>query len=168
MEVKLTAEAPNYRHRLKSGINHWCIAAIVGLFGTWTAGTTVQTAGNLMDYELNIVVTPMTAIISVVWLGIVIWWYKERSSLTSKYRAAAAKSPDEFYLDDFGVTWGVPSVTSTKIAWAAVAFYRLTSSRLELGLPAGVIEVPLDELDQEVDLKELDGFIRSKAVRKAG
>lgn len=105
-------------------------------------------------------------IISLIWLAIVFWWYMERSSRTSKYRAAIAKSPDEFYLDDFGITWGVQDVASTRIGWAAVAFYRLNKSRLELGLPAGVIEVPISDLDEEVDPQELERFLQSKAVRK--
>lgn len=138
----------------------------MGLIGTWTAGTTVKTGGNLLDYELNIVVTPMTGIISLIWLAIVSWWYVDRSSRTSKYRAAIAKSPDEFHLDEFGVTWGVPGVASTRIAWAAVAFYRLHKSRLELGLPAGVIEVPLSELDEQVEPQELESFLQSKAVSR--
>lgn len=119
-----------------------------------------------MDYEMSIVVTPMTGIISFTWLVIIIWWHREKSARVARYQAAIATRPDELSLDDFGVTWGVPEVASTRIAWAAVAFYRLKKSQLELGLPAGVIEVSISEFDEEVKPQELENFLQSKGVRK--
>lgn len=167
MEVKLTTAAPAYKRRLKSGINPWSVAAVVGLVGTWISGTEVRMGGNLMNHQLNVAVTPMTFIISLIWIAIVFWWYKDRTSRTSKFAAAAANNPDVLCLDDFGVTWGVAGVATTKIAWSAVAFYRLTSSQLELGLPAGKLAVSVDELGKDTNLQELEAFLQSKAIRKA-
>lgn len=121
-----------------------------------------------MDYEMSIVVKPMTGIVSLIWLVIVVWWYREKSSRAARYKAAIATRPDELSLDDFGVTWGVSEVASTRIAWAAVAFYRMKKSQLELGLPAGVIEVSINEFDEEVKPQELENFLQSKGVRKDG
>ena len=167
VEVKLRSAEPQFKPRLRSGVNLWCVAAILGLLGTWISGTTVEMAGNLWDHQLRIVVTPMTGIITLAWLGIVVWWYKDRASRRSQYKAAAAGHPDVLFLDEFGVTWGVDNIAVTKIAWTAVASYRIKSRKLELALPSGTLTVDIGELDRDIDPLELAAFLQSQGVRNA-
>lgn len=167
MEIKLKSAEPEFPRRLRSGVNFWCLAAILGLLGTWFSGTTVQMAGNLWNHQLNIVVTPMTGIITLAWFGIVFWWYKDRASRISRYKAAAAGNPWVLVLDEVGVTWGVDNVAVTKIVWPAVAFYRINSGELALGLPNRTLMVDIGELDNDVAPQELEAFLQSKGVRNA-
>lgn len=167
MEIKLRSNEPIFKHRLKTGINFWCAAAITGLLGTWLAGTTIEHGGDgIMDEQLSVAITPLTGIVTLVWAGFVFWWYRERTARTKAYRLAAQAKQDILVLDDFGVTWGVADVTTTKIAWEAIGFYRIDRSKcLELGLPAGKIEVPIDELDG-ADTSQLESLLQSKGVRR--
>lgn len=167
IEINLKTTDPVYKHRLRPGLNLWCVAAVLGLVGTWFSGTTVHFAGNLMNHHLDISVSFLTGLITVLWMGIVVWWYKDRAARTSKYTAAADKHPDVLCLDEFGVSWGVADVATTRIAWSAVAYFRLSSSRLVLGVPAGSIEVATDEFEPEFDLQELTAFLESNGVRNA-
>ena len=124
-------------------------------------------AGNFWNHQLNIAVTPMTAILTFAWFGLVFWSYKRKSSLTSRYRTAIADHPDVLQLDELGVTWGVDNIATTKIAWSAVAFFRINSGRLELGLPGGTLSVEIDELDKDVDAQDLTVFLQSQGVGKS-
>lgn len=167
MEIKLKPVRPTYKRRLKSGTNPWCIAAIVGLLGTWFSGTRIDIEGaGIMDHQVTVAVTPATGIITFVWGVIVFWWYKQVTARTKAYRLASRGKQDYLMIDDFGITWGVVDVAHTKIAWAAVAFYRLDKSKnLELGLPAESVEVSVDELEG-AEADEIEALLQSKGVKK--
>ena len=137
MEIKLKPISPTFKKRVKPGINPWFCAALVGLLGSWISGTTIEHNGKgIMSQQLSVAITPIAGIITILWGCIAFWWYRNMTARTKTYTLASRGKSDYLTIDDFGVTCGVEDVASTKVAWAAIGFYRLSKSDLVLGLPS--------------------------------
>ena len=164
MEIRLKPGKPYYANRLRSQVDIWFVAAVIGLLGTWLSGTTIEHAGDgVMFRYLSVKVTPVTFIVTFLWGAVAFWWYRESKVLAGAYDRASRGNPDFLTLDDFGVTWGVQNVATTKVAWAAVAYYRLERGNLELGLPHRRLEVRVNELEG-VNASELEPLLQKKVA----
>ncbi len=162
MEIRLRPGTPYYRRRLRGQIDIWFVAAIIGLVGTWLSGTSIEHRdGGIMSHQLSVAVTPMTGIVTFLWGVVAFWWYKERAVLARAYTRASQGNPDFLTMDDFGVTWGVQDVATTKIAWQAVGYYRLQKGVLELGLPAQRLKFPVSELEG-AGINDLEQLLQKK------
>lgn len=168
MDIKIKSAKPHFKRRLKRGVNFWCVAAIVGLIGTWFSGTTIETSGDFWNHHLSIVVTPMTTIITIIWFGIVVWWYHDLSRRSTRFMAAIDGHPDIVRFNEFGVTWGIENVSIAETSWKTVAFYRLTQDQLILGLPSGVVRVNRMEFSKNIDVQTLTKFMETQGVSKLG
>lgn len=166
MQIRLKKIGPIFKKRLKNPLNPWCVAAIIGLLGTWIAGTKIEHTGTgIMSQALNVAITPMTGIITLLWGATLFWWYKDITTRAKAYTLASRNKSDFLTLDDWGVTWGIEDVTSTKVAWAAIGFYRLGKSQLELGLPSQSIEIPIDEIEG-ASIDELKSLLQMRGIKK--
>jgi hypothetical protein len=167
MEIRLKPGSPHFKRHLRGRIDLWFVAAIIGLIGTWLSGTTIEHPNDgWMSHNLSVAVTPISIIVTLLWVAIAVWWYQERTVRTAAYVRASRGNPDFLTLDDFGVTWGVQDVATTKVAWTAVGYYRLTKETLELGLPAYSLEVQVGELEG-AGINDLEPLLQKKVGKAA-